>query len=95
MAYYPGEKSEKRINHNTLKSIVTSIFKKCNMSYNYAKTVSESLTNAELRGMHSHDIIRVPEYVKKLREDGVNPKSNPVIISKFGGAIRVDGSYKS
>ena len=91
MAYYPGEKSEKRIDHNTLKSLVTSIFKKCDMSHNHAKTVSESLINADLRGIHSHGIIRVPEYVKKLREDGVNPKSNPVIISKFGGAIRVNG----
>ena len=43
------------------------------MSVNDASCLAESLIHADIRGIHSHGVIRIPEYVKKLLVDGVNP----------------------
>jgi LDH2 family malate/lactate/ureidoglycolate dehydrogenase len=53
--------------------------------------LADSLVTADLSGTHSHGVIRVPEYVKKLMVDGVDPKGVPEIASDRGSAIVVDG----
>jgi len=41
--------------------------------------------------VHSHGVLRVPDYVKKLTLEGVDPKGQPKIVSKRRGALVVDG----
>jgi LDH2 family malate/lactate/ureidoglycolate dehydrogenase len=56
-----------------------------------AKLLADSLVTADLSGTHSHGVLRVPEYVKKLTIDGVDPKGKPEVISDRGGALVIDG----
>jgi len=91
MVYYPNIEKELRIDHADLNKLVKSIFLKCGMSNNDASTVTDSLIHADLRGIHSHGVIRVPDYVKKLTIDGVDPTGNPTIIKQFGGLSTVNG----
>jgi len=91
MVYYPNIEKELRIDHADLNKLVKSIFLKCGMSNNDASTVTDSLIHADLRGIHSHGVIRVPDYVKKLTIDGVDPTGNPKIIKQFGGLSTVNG----
>lgn len=44
-----------------------------------------------LRGIHSHGVLRVPEYVRHLTTGGVNPAGRPFVASIHGSAIVVDG----
>jgi LDH2 family malate/lactate/ureidoglycolate dehydrogenase len=57
-----------------------------------AGVLAESLVVADLRGVHSHGVLRVPEYVKKLTVDGVNPRGRPSIARDVGACLVVDGS---
>jgi LDH2 family malate/lactate/ureidoglycolate dehydrogenase len=46
---------------------------------------------ADVRGVHSHGVMRVPEYVRKLRYDGVNPTGTPRVVRDAGAALVIDG----
>lgn len=61
------------------------------MSPEDAARLTDSLVASDLRGVHSHGVLRVPEYVKKLRVDGVNPRGVPRIERDAGAALVVDG----
>lgn len=56
-----------------------------------ARLLAETLVAADLRGIHSHGVLRVPEYVSKLRTGGVNPRGRPAIARDSGSAAVVDG----
>jgi LDH2 family malate/lactate/ureidoglycolate dehydrogenase len=91
MAIYPKSDTDRRVPHQKLKQIVAEIFVRCRMSERDADLLAETLVHADLRGVHSHGVLRVPEYVKKLTTGGVNPAGQPSVASIHGGAIVVDG----
>jgi LDH2 family malate/lactate/ureidoglycolate dehydrogenase len=53
--------------------------------------LADTLVAADLRGIHSHGVLRVPDYVEKLTTGGVNPKGRPVIVRDSGSALVIDG----
>jgi LDH2 family malate/lactate/ureidoglycolate dehydrogenase len=91
MAQYPGSERERKIGKEELINLITFIFTKCGMGVEDARLLSNSLVTADLRGIHSHGTLRVPDYVKKLVNEGVNPRGQPHVVSERGGAIVVDG----
>jgi LDH2 family malate/lactate/ureidoglycolate dehydrogenase len=91
MAIYPKSDTDRRVPHSKLKKIVVEIFVRCGMSERDADLLAETLVHADLRGIHSHGVLRVPEYVRQLTTAGVNPAGRPCVASIHGGAIVVDG----
>ena len=91
MAGYPGSEKERRIPAATLGAVVTEIFRRCGMRDRDAGLLAETLVAADLRGVHSHGTLRVPEYVKKLLSGGVDPRGVPRIVRDEGSALVVDG----
>jgi LDH2 family malate/lactate/ureidoglycolate dehydrogenase len=83
--------SEIRIPRLLLEPAVAEIFERCGMSPEDAALVAATLLWADLRGVHSHGVLRVPEYVRKLRERGVNPTGRPRVVKEAEAAILVDG----
>ena len=53
--------------------------------------LADSLVHADLRGVHSHGVLRVPEYVKKLTVGGVDPRGRPSVVRDGGACLVVDG----
>ena len=84
-------RSELRAVPAELTSLCTAIFARCLMSENDAALLAESLTAADLRGVHSHGVLRVPEYVKKLTVGGVDPRGQPAVARDSGASLVVDG----
>lgn len=82
---------EKRIDADELRHLVTDIFTQVNMDADDAALLADSLVFADLGGIHSHGVLRVPEYVEKLTVKGVNPRGKPHIVHSFGGCVVVDG----
>jgi LDH2 family malate/lactate/ureidoglycolate dehydrogenase len=82
---------ERRINAAALSLGVAQIFEQVGMSTTDASLLADSLVFADLRGIHSHGVLRVPEYVDKLTVKGVNPQGKPRIVRSFGGCLVVDG----
>jgi len=91
MAVYPGAEREIRAPLAVLAGAAQAIFEAAGMPPEAARTVAESLSDADLRGIHSHGLLRVPDYVKKLTEEGVDPRGQPRLVSDKGAALVVDG----
>ena len=67
------------------------MFRAAGMDSDDALLLADSLVTADLGGTHSHGVLRVPEYVKKVTVDGVNPRGRPRIVTDSGSVIVVDG----
>lgn len=91
MSYYPGTERERRIPWKVLQTTVSGIFQACSMSGEDAGRLAGTLVEADLRGCHSHGVLRVPEYVCKLKQDGVNPAGKPFVARDAKAALVVDG----
>ncbi len=83
--------AEPRIPADELLDLVTTIFVRCGMDESDAHRLADSLVVADLRGVTSHGVMRVPEYVKKLTVGGVNPRGRPFIARDGGACLVVDG----
>lgn len=79
------------IPYDALHANVAAIFRCCGMNSADADTLARTLARADLRGVHSHGVMRVPEYVEKLTARGVNPHGRPRVVSDRISAIVVDG----
>ena len=75
MGAYPGSESEQRVAYAELESAVTTIFQACGMSESDARLLAVTLAMADLRGVHSHGTMRVPDYVARLTRQGVEVRA--------------------
>ena len=91
MSSYPAAAGERRVPAAALRELVEAIFAACGMGPDDARLLADTLVVADLRGVHSHGVLRVPEYVKKLRQDGVDPAGRPRVAVDAGAALVVDG----
>lgn len=91
MPYYPGTKTERRVAAAALETLAAKIFERCGMSPDDARLVANSLAWADLRGIHSHGALRVPEYVEKLLAKGVDPQGRPRVAKDSAAALVIDG----
>jgi LDH2 family malate/lactate/ureidoglycolate dehydrogenase len=82
---------ERRVAADALLALVTDVFLRCGMRPPDAEYLATSLIDADLRGVHSHGVLRVPEYVKKLTEEGVDPRGQPTVVRDVGACLVVDG----
>lgn len=92
MSGYPGAEHERRIHFEALCVMVERIFVRCGMSQNDASLLAHSLATADLRGIHSHGVLRVPEYVDKLTRHGVSPQARPAVVKDNAAALVVDAN---
>ena len=90
MPAYPGAEHEKHIPADDLNALVATVFERCAMSKDDAALLADTLTRADLRGVHSHGVLRVPEYVVKLRKGGVDPKGRPRVVKDSAAALLID-----
>jgi LDH2 family malate/lactate/ureidoglycolate dehydrogenase len=74
-----------------LTSLAAAVFSQCGMRADDAGLLAESLVFADLRGVHSHGVLRVPEYVKKLTIGGVDPRGVPSVVRDVGACLVIDG----
>ncbi|HYM11143.1 MAG TPA: Ldh family oxidoreductase [Bryobacterales bacterium] len=91
MSAYPGSEKERRVEAGALETVVRNVFERCGMSGEDAGLLADTLVTADRRGVHSHGVLRAPEYVKKLRGGGVNPAGRPAIVQDAGAALLIDG----
>jgi LDH2 family malate/lactate/ureidoglycolate dehydrogenase len=83
--------TQARVHQEALLVLVTRIFLRCGMRDAEAAYLASTLVDADVRGVHSHGVLRVPEYVKKLMAGGVDPRGTPAVVHDFGACQVVDG----
>lgn len=85
------EEMERRVRAEALAAFVQTLFERCGMNAEDAALLTDTLVEADLRGIHSHGVLRVPEYVLKLTEKGVEPRGRPRVVRDEGACLVVDG----
>lgn len=70
---------------------VAGIFAGCGLPAEDAQVVADSLVEADLRGVSSHGVVRVPTYVAGLREGSINPRPRLHLVVDHGPRALVDG----
>ncbi len=80
-----------RVAQSELLEVVTAIFAAAGMPDEDAALLADSLVLADLEGVHSHGILRVPEYVKKVTVDGVDSEGRPSVVKDAVAIMVIDG----
>ncbi len=70
---------------------VARVFAKLGLPDEDARIVAEHLVEADLRGVHSHGVIRVPTYVEGVRAGRINPTPDIRVVEDHGGQVVMDG----
>jgi LDH2 family malate/lactate/ureidoglycolate dehydrogenase len=91
VALYPGTEHERRISQVGLTDAVSAIFRACGMASDDALLLTRTLVSSDLRGIHSHGVLRVPEYVAKLTTGGVDPRGVPRVTRERAATLSIDG----
>src|SRR2546428_381327 len=76
-----------------LRPIIAEIFHVIGTADDLADQVAWSLIDANLAGHDSHGVIRVPGYVKMIREGQLDPAARPAVIRETPGSALVDGKW--
>lgn len=58
-----------------------------------ATQMADILVESNLAGHDSHGIIRIPAYVKSIKEGTLVPDARPAVIEETAGSALVDGKY--
>jgi LDH2 family malate/lactate/ureidoglycolate dehydrogenase len=74
-----------------LENFVAALLKKVAVPAENAALVARSLVAADLRGMNSHGILRLPIYVRRLRDGGSHPDRSGRIVRETPGTVLIDG----
>jgi uncharacterized oxidoreductase len=74
-----------------LQAIVERILGAAGADAEAAVIVAASLVASDVRGVHSHGVIRVPDYVAAIRRGTIAPAARPRVVGEDGPVIALDG----
>jgi ureidoglycolate dehydrogenase (NAD+) len=78
---------EIRITRAALAQFVTALFEAAGVAHPLASEWSASLVWANLRGVDSHGVLRVPGYVDRLKRKVINPSPHMKIEQRAGAVV--------
>jgi LDH2 family malate/lactate/ureidoglycolate dehydrogenase len=76
-----------------LKAFVSRLLEAVKVEPEQARLVADVLVQADLRGMHSHGLIRLPVYLRRLREGGFNAGARGRILRESAATALLDGEH--
>ena len=74
-----------------LQGAAVAIFRGVGLPLQDASVVADSLVQADLRGVSSHGVVRVPSYVAGLRDGSINARPSLGVVVDSGSRAVVDG----
>lgn len=80
----------RRVRASDLESFVTSVFAAAGTPEEDAATVAEVLVWANLRGIDSHGVLRVPGYVGRVGSGEFNPRPDIAVLADLPAAAVID-----
>lgn len=79
------------VGHSDLIKFSSEVLNKVGVPKEYADIVADQLVLANLRGVDSHGVIRLPLYVNGILSGDINPNPKIKVISDGGSYIYIDG----
>jgi LDH2 family malate/lactate/ureidoglycolate dehydrogenase len=74
-----------------LKRWTAEVFRRLDVRDEDAALVADTLVEADLRGVTSHGVQRVPQYVEAIRRGAVVPRPEIAVVRDSGWALVIDG----
>jgi len=68
-----------RVKHQDAREFVVALLKASGVSLPNAAIVARGLVEADLRGVDSHGINRIPSYLARIRNGVLDPNAEPTI----------------
>jgi L-2-hydroxycarboxylate dehydrogenase (NAD+) len=81
----------RRVPPEALRAFAETCFLKSGLRPDHAAQVAGLLTEADLRGVHSHGTRQVPGYCRSLHEKKINPEPNLRVVRESPNSVLVDG----
>lgn len=82
-----------RVDAGQLRGFIQRILSAAGLCEAHARIVADSITTAELFGFHSHGVIRIPHYIKRLRIGSLNGNPDIRVVQEKGNTAIVDGDH--
>jgi LDH2 family malate/lactate/ureidoglycolate dehydrogenase len=82
-----------RFRPEALTSLGTRIFMALGAPEDIAGIIAGSLVDANLTGHDSHGVLRIPQYVERIRDGRVRPAARPRVIEGRGATGMVSGEW--
>ena len=80
------------ISAHVLRALTADVFGKLGMSPTDAEVVAEVLVWADLRGLDTHGVSRVPSYVERMEAGEVDASAAPAVDRRRAAVAMVDGN---
>ncbi|NVM92843.1 LDH2 family malate/lactate/ureidoglycolate dehydrogenase [Variovorax sp. SG517] len=80
-----------QVPQEVLRRFITTAFASQGLPPADAKQVASLMTEADLQGSDGHGVIRLPQYLKRLRAGGINKQPNIRVICERAATAVVDG----
>jgi LDH2 family malate/lactate/ureidoglycolate dehydrogenase/quinol monooxygenase YgiN len=84
------EVHERNVAAGELLELAVDIFSRAGVPTDEARTVANALVEADLRGMQSHGVLRIPIYVEKIRAGGFRAGHKGTIVRDSRGTALLD-----
>lgn len=81
----------RRVTPSALRHFVTQVFEAGSLAHEHAATMAESLVMADLRGTHSHGVIRLPFLVERLERGGAKRQPHLRVLREAPATALLDG----
>jgi ureidoglycolate dehydrogenase (NAD+) len=83
--------SETLVSHKRLEAFTTDCLEKLGLDLADAELVAETLVAANLRGVDSHGVVRLPHYATRLRNGTIKGRPNITVRRTGPSAVVVEG----
>ncbi len=80
-----------RVDAQALKRFVAGVFEGLGVPPEDAEITADVLVEADLRGINSHGVARLPRYVKGLREGLIEPQAEVKVVRETPATALLDG----
>jgi len=67
------------VRHTAAEAFVVSLLEASGVSRKNAEIVARGLVQADLRGVESHGVNRIPSYLARVRNGVLDPKAEPTL----------------
>src|SRR5262250_3320411 len=91
LSWRDGMTEPRRYRPEALHEFCCALLEKLKVPSEDAKEVGDCLLQADLRGVDSHGMIRLPVYAERIRKGVVNPRAVPRVVRTSASTALLDG----
>lgn len=83
---------KQRVQPQALQRFCQAVLCSVNVPGPGADVVSDCLVSANVQGVDTHGVARLPTYVRRIQEGAVDPRGEPRVVSRRGAVAILDGA---